>query len=472
MSALAPQPVSHSASFRDPRSSVLWVRGRILRYFDRRGTEDFRALTSSRVLNRLIKPGLVLPYVELGQAELNEVRSVVPRAECVIEHPLLPFVSYGYEWTFNMLKDGALVLLDVLEELLEAGFILKDGGSDNIQFVDGHPVFIDIGSIEPYVQGHVWAGYTQFCRTFLNPLLFQALTGLPFQPWLRGNPAGIAPEVLYRLLSWPTRLQRSALLHVTLQTWLNRLFASSADSGSPGGRRIPVSSQALIRQVRALRNTVAKLKVKKSRSPWLDYDPGNSYSAAAGKAKKELVEARLAALSPKVVYDCGCNVGDYSRCAARYAKLVVAMDFDPAVVDALYMRVRGSYPNILPLVMDMTNPSPDQGWAQREQQGLLRRGPADAVLWLALTHHLGLTYSIPLEQQVAWIVSLAHSAIVEFVPASDPMARTLVKWHTDPDVHSISYTREALEKTLRQYFSSMEVVNLPGSDRTLYMTSR
>ena len=224
------------------------MRGRVWRYLDAQATEDFQALVTSGALDRLVAQGRVIAYTKLGQTELNEVKTVVPHAGSVIEHPVLPFVSYTYEWTVHMLKDAALLLLDVLEELLEAGFVLKDGSTDNVQFVSGKPTFIDIGSIERYSEGRVWAGYTQFCRTFLNPLLFQAATGLPFQPWLRANPTGIEPEFLYRLLPWPARLRRGALAYVTLQTWLNKLFASSADAGSSGTGRTIVGRRALLRQ--------------------------------------------------------------------------------------------------------------------------------------------------------------------------------------------------------------------------------
>lgn len=471
MNAQLQRAMADPASFHDPSSGVLGIRGRVWRWFDARGREGFRALVTSGVLDRLVKQEWVIPYAELGQAEADEVKSSAPHAESIIEHPVIPFISYAYEWPFNMLKDAALLLLDVLKELLEAGFVLKDGTSSNVQFINGRPTFIDVGSIEPYVEGRVWAGYTQFCSSFLNPLLLQTATGLPFQPWLRGSPSGISPEVLYRLLSWPARLWRGAFVHVTLQTWLNRLFASAPDISSPLKRRTSVSRQALIRQVLALRHSIERLRARQSSSLWLNYDSSGSYLAEASQAKRALVESQLAALAPRVVYDCGCNVGDYSLCAARQAKLVVAMDFDPAVVDAVYLRTRGLCPNILPLVMDLTNPSPDQGWAQAEHRGLRRRGPADLVLWLALTHHLGLTYSIPPEQQIAWIADLAPSAIVEFVPASDPRAQTLLRWHADPGVH-YSYTRETMEKALGQHFLSLQTFPLPNSDRILYVASR
>jgi len=471
MSEQAPQHQADPASFRDPSSSIIWIDERVWRYFDARAAAGFEALAASGVLKHLIEKGWVIPYTELGQAELNWVKSIIPHAESVIEHPVIPFVSYGYEWTFNMLKDAALLLLNVLEGLLEAGFVLKDGGSGNVQFIDGKPTFIDTGSIEPYGEGQVWAGYTQFCHTFLNPLLLQAAIGIPFQPWLRGSPAGIAPDVLYRLLSWPARFRRGAFVHVTLQTWLNKFFASAKGTGLSRMGKTPLNRRALIRQTRSLRKTIERLRTKKTRSQWVTYDSAESYSTEAGKAKMAFVEAKLASLAPGVVFDCGCNIGKYSFGAARYARLVVAMDFDPEAVDVLYLRSRGKYPNILPLVIDITNPSPDQGWAQAEHRGLQKRGPADLVLWLALTHHLGLSFSIPLEQQVAWMAGLAHNAIIEFVPASDPRAQTLVKWHVDPEVH-YRYTRQILEEALRQYFTSFESLSLPNSERILYLASR
>lgn len=471
MSEQVPQHQADPASFRDPDSSIIWVEGRVWRYFDAGAAAGFKALIDSGVLDRMVKEGRVIPYSELGKVELDRVKSIVPHADYAIEHPVIPFVSYGYEWSFNMLKDAALLLLDVLAGLLEAGFVLKDGSSHNVQFINGRPTFIDLGSIEAYTEGRVWAGYTQFCQTFLNPLLLQAATRVPFQPWLRGSPVGIEPEVLYRLLSGTARFRRGAFFHVTLQTWLNKLFASDSGTSLPGTKKNLINRRSLIRQANSLRKTIGRLKIRLPRSLWVDYDPSGSYPDKARQAKMDFIQTQLARLGPKVIYDCGCNTGEYSFCAAGYAHLVVAMDFDPEAVDALYRHSRGKYPNVLPLVMDMTNPSPNQGWAQTEHRGLQQRGTADLVLWLALTHHLALSFSIPLEQQVAWMASLSPRAIIEFVPASDPRAGTLVKWRPDATSYR-RYNQETLEKALRQHFTRIKPIALPNSERVLYLASR
>jgi hypothetical protein len=157
--------------------------------------------------------------------------------------------------------------------------------------------------------------------------------------------------------------------------------------------------------------------------------------------------------------------------AARHAELVVALDADPVVINKLYVRARAVHANVLPLVVEITNPSPDQGWAQVERYGLERRGPADMVLWLALLHHVTLIGGVPPDRQIAWIAKTANRAIIEFIPRTDPMARALSRWRPD-DWEESRYSREAVEKALRKNFSSVEIADLPASGRILYAASK
>jgi ribosomal protein L11 methylase PrmA len=469
--------VAHSSvylepgSFRDPTGGVLRKGQRVWRYFDSAAAAEFKRLAASGVLERLAAAGKILSYSELGDSELAETKTVVPRAAHVIEQPLLPFISYAYEWPFEMLKDAALLHLDVLEELLKFGFILKDGSTDNIQFAGTRPLFIDLGSIEPYTEGNVWAGYNQFCRMFLNPLLLEAGADVPFQKWLRSAPQGILAEEVYRILSWPARFHRSTFVNVTLQAWLNNLFDSRSDIAVRDEKRFPVNQRSLIRQVQSLRRIIDRLKGSERRSFWSDYDPSESYSSGACQSKTMFVESQLSFRSPRMVWDCGCNTGDYSLLAARHADVVVALDADPVVINKLYVRARAIHANVLPLVVEMTNPSPDQGWGQVERYGLERRGPADMVLWLALLHHVALTGGIPPDRQIAWIARTANRAIIEFIPRTDPKARALSQWRPTNREESC-YSREVIEEALQKHFTSVELADLPGSERILYSASK
>ena len=132
----------------------------------------------------------------------------------------------------------------------------------------------------------------------------------------------------------------------------------------PDEKRFPVNQRSLIRQVESLRRIIDRLKASGRRSFWSDYDPSESYSSAASQSKTMFVESQLSFRSPRMVWDCGCNTGEYSLLAARHAELVVALDADPLVMNKLYVRARAVQANVLPLVVEMTNSSPDQGWGK------------------------------------------------------------------------------------------------------------
>lgn len=88
------------------------------------------------------------------------------RGRCAgfVEHERIPVLYFPYEWTFGMLRDAALLQLELVEAAIREDMTLKDGG----------PVFIDIPSFEMLPVGAPWAGYRQFCELFLFPLMLQA----------------------------------------------------------------------------------------------------------------------------------------------------------------------------------------------------------------------------------------------------------------------------------------------------------
>ncbi|MBI4308394.1 MAG: class I SAM-dependent methyltransferase [Chloroflexi bacterium] len=460
-----PEGVSFdSGSFKDPHGGVFFQGARVFRYLTPEGAASFQALAASGLLEKLSQKGSVIGAREVPPEEAAGLLQAVPGADLVVEHPRLPFISYCYEWPFKMLKAAALLHLEVLAAALERGYILKDATPYNIQFLGPRPVLVDVASFEPYREGDPWNAYSQFCRLFLNPLLLQALTGVRFQGWLRGSLDGIAPAELSRLLPWRHKLRPSVFLHVVLQTWLDRR-AASADAADPGLMRRKISRKRVTRLVERVRSAVEGLRSGPSASPWARYDDENTYSEEARACKDAFVERTLAAQKPGVVWDLGCNTGRYSFIAARHAEHVVAMDSDPDAVDRLYLRARGGAPNVLPLVIDLLDPSPDHGWAQAERRGLSQRGPADLALCLALVHHLAIAGNVPLRHVVAWLARVARSGIIEFVPKEDPGAQSLLRWRRD--VYP-AYTQAAFEAALEERFQIIDQRALPGSGRVLY----
>jgi SAM-dependent methyltransferase len=458
------QPLQREASsFRDPSSGVVWAGRRVLRYLDADAAKTFGALEAAGVLDDLVRRGAVVGWQTVSPDEARAVSALAPRAALVVEHPTLPFLSYPYEWPFEMLRAAALLTLDIQATALAAGFTLRDASPYNVQFLGTRPIFIDLGSFDHYREGTPWAAYTQFCRLFLYPLLVDALRGVPYQGLLRSSVDGLEAVQVGRLLRPRDKLRPSVFRDVVLQGWLERWSGTLA--GREDVARAGLPKRVLRRLVDRLRTTVAGLRSGIAASHWSDYDETASYTAETRALKERVVESAVGAGQPPLVWDLGCNTGRFSVVAARGAGTVVAIDGDAAVVNTVAAAVRNGPENLLPLVVDVLDPSPDQGWAGRERRALVRRGRPDLVLCLGLLHHLVVHGQIPLRDVVTWLAGLTPEVLVEFVPPDDPGFRKLVRWRMS--AHH-DYSAAALEAALGEHFTSISRTALGPSGRVLY----
>ncbi len=456
------------ASFKDPDARIFHQGEKVYRVFTSAGEIRYRSFLESGLSDNLTSKGYLIQALPLDEPAWEKLGQ--DQTTLVVEHPRIPFLSYAYEWSFEMLRSAGLLQLDLMLEGLEKNFILKDATPYNVQFIGPNPVQIDVTSFEPWREGTAWVAYSQFCRMFLNPLLLTSQLGVPFQPWMRGSMDGIAPEDLSRLLPWYRKVSRGAFLDVTVQAWLNRRFGKSSESESKTARETRISKEQIAAGVRRLRRTLQNLRGPKMPSAWIEYEGEKTYTAEGEQFKDEFVDRWIAKISPGTVWDMGCNTGRYSEIASRHSDYVIAMDNDPAVIDDLYLRLRrDTNRKIHPLVMDILNPSPSQGWNERERPGLTKRKNPDFILGLALVHHLAISGNLPLSRFVDWLGETTRNAIVEFVPKTDPMVIQLLRWREDV---FDAYTREEFEGELRKRFQILETAGVPGSDRTVYMVTR
>ena len=462
-----PRSAREGGSFRDPGSGVVLAGSRVLRYFDDAAARTFRALTAAGVLDELFRRGAVVGWQAVPAADVRDVADVAPDAALVIEHPRLPFVSYPYEWPFAMLRAAALLTLEIQTTALAAGFTLKDASPYNVQFVGTRPVFIDLGSFERYQDGAPWSAYTQFCRLFLYPLLLDARRGVPYHGVLRSSLDGLDAEGLSRLLRPRDKLRASVFRDVVLQGWLERWAGTLTEGAALGATGI--ARRALLRLIDRLRDAVTRLSSGVVASHWSLYEERAQDPAETRALKARVVEAVAAERSRALVWDLGCNTGRFSRLAARGAAHLVALDADAAVVNTLALAAGEGHPNVLPLVVDVLNPSPDQGWAGVERSALVRRGRPDLVLCLGLLHHLVVRGGVPLRDVVDWLAGLAPEVLIEFVPPEDPGFQRLVRWRTD---RHHAYGAEVLQAALDDRFGSVRRTPLPPSGRVLYLAAK
>ena len=442
----------------------------VYRVLSERGAEDWRALAASPLRERLERSGALVATEEIDGTGPEGLATALldGGTAAVLRHERIPFVSYPYEWTFGMLRDAALLQLDLELEALSAGLTLKDATPYNVQFRGSRPVFIDVGSFEPLRSGEPWSGYRQFCMLYLYPLLLQAHRGVDFQPLLRGSIDGITPAQAARMFSLRDRLRRGVFAHVALHA---RFEARSARR--EGGevkeelRRANFKTELVEANVRRMRKLVERLAWKAGDTAWTGYREQNTYSGEDAERKAAFVRAALAAAPRRLVWDIGCNDGAYSRIAAESAESVVAFDLDHATVEALYRSLLGEgEAKILPLVANLADPSPGLGWRGLERRPLEHRGVPDAVLALALVHHVSITANVPIAEFLDWLLSLGATAVIEFPKREDPMVRKLLSGKREGS--NSDYEIGNFERLLAERFSVDRREPLPSGTRVLY----
>ncbi len=460
------RPTADPGSFRDPDNRIFTADGQVFRVFNRRGAADISGLIHSDTFEGLVDQGMVVSTQVLEPADIPGSIASMPEQALVVRHERIPFISYPYEWSFEMLKDAGALTLDLALRLLDHDYILKDATPYNVQFTGHRPVFIDVGSFEPYEEGPPWDGYNQFCRLFLNPLLYERYVGRNFQHLLRSSPDGVDPGELRAMLPLRSKWTKTVFTNVVLQDSLSKRFEASAKASSAVSGHV-IKRDAIRRMIRGLRSSAAKQRSKVRRSAWSDYESDNTYDQRSEEAKREFVESALKRAQPGVVWDLGSNTGAYSLISARHAGYVVAFDRDPQVVDAFYSRLRDDPQrpsNVLPLVMDLVNPSPGQGWGHTERKSLADRGNADFFLALALMHHMVISGEVPINSVLEWLASVAPAGVIEFVPRDDPMAQRLLLRRSRS--HG-EYSADGFESALGRYFTVGERAELPNG-RILY----
>ncbi len=450
------------ASFRDPSGFVFRKNGVLLRQVNRPYLESLKRLTDSGLYGELTEAGLLIPHTEVGIENAFSDEAVA-----VLKPERISTISYPYEWCFSQLKDAALTTLRIQSIAMKHGMSLKDASAYNIQFHHGGPVFIDTLSFEPYDESSPWKPYRQFCQHFLAPLVLMSFVDIRLSRLAASYIDGIPLDLASSLSSSHTRFKPGIGMHLHLHA---RMQAKNADAGTKKETRGGFGKNALLGLIDSLQSTIEGLKWKPEGTEWADYYSDTNYSDAAMIAKHKLVAEYLGAVSPapNIVWDLGANNGEFSAVSTSMGFQTVAWDIDPAAVEKNYLQRRADK-LMLPLVQDLTNPSPSIGWALRERDSLIERGPANAMLVLALIHHLAIGNNVPLLEIASFLARAGEWLVIEFVPKDDSQVQRLLASREDvfPD-----YTQEQFEASFQGRFTVIKKDSVPGTVRTLYLMKR
>jgi ribosomal protein L11 methylase PrmA len=449
--------LADGASFRDPDGFVFRREGVVYRAVQQSYADDYTALMESGLYAALTRDRRLVPHDEQAPSD---------GAWKILRPEQIHFVSHPYEWCFSQLKDAALLTLRIQQEAIAHGMSLKDASAYNVQFQDGRPIFIDTLSFERLPENQPWVAYRQFCQHFLAPLALMTRTDVRLSQLLRIHLDGVPLDLASRLLPFSTKLQPSLALHVHAHAKSQQAHGDDAAAPTKSGS---FSKRTLSTWIEGLLGTVEDLDWRPGGTEWHDYYEKNHNYGAEGLAAKEQALAELIG-SPQTVWDLGANTGRFSRVAARAGARVVSWDIDPACVEANYREtVRAKETAILPLLQDLTNPSPSLGWANDERKSLASRGPVDLVMALGLIHHLAISNNVPLEQVARYFASLAPALVLEWVPKEDSQVERLLRTRKDVFPH---YDRAGFERAFGTVYAIARAIEIPGTRRTLYRLER
>lgn len=458
------------ASFRDPAGHVYALDNRIVRAVLQPGVQDLDYVLSTGILETLAQAGMVLPFKQVCEeipapADLGDVK-------LWLETPRIPFVSFPYEWTFSALKAAALLHLDVHIAALEEGVTLSDASAYNIQFSGARPVFIDHLSFRRYREGEFWFGHRQFCEQFLVPLLLRSLFGIPHNSWYRGNLEGIPVDAFSRMLRLRDIFNWDIFTHILVQSWFQR---TNADGSTPlelmKMPSVSLPRSRYRRMLDKLRHWIARLcPADTAKTVWQDYETTHSYKSDEMVRKKSFVGQFIRNRQPRQLWDLGCNTGEFGTLALQEgAAYVVGFDVDHGALETCFTRASQKALALQTIFADLGNPSPNQGWRERERPGLQERKSADALIALALVHHLAIGKNIPLGQILEWLVRLAPAGVIEFIPKADPMVQRLLSLRGDifPD-----YSMDHFSLELAKEAGIVKTLALSSNGRTLFWYER
>jgi hypothetical protein len=448
-----------SSSFRDPDGFIFSYNGKLYRCINFSYQQNYEHLIQSGLYDKLVENELLIPHKEV---QIPNIETTINYYK-ILEPEVIPFISYPYEWSFNQLKDAALVTLQIQKMALKYGMCLKDASAYNIQFRNGKPILIDILSFEKYQEGKPWVAYKQFCEHFLAPLALMVYKDIRLNQLLKIYIDGIPLNLATKLLPFRSWLRFPLLLHIHLHARSQKYLLNKNINVD----KRTFSKKSLLSLIDSLESAISKLKWEPEKTEWSEYYKDTNYSQEAMFHKKKLVDDYIEEVKPNIVWDLGANIGIFSRIASNKGIYTVSFDSDPSVVEKSYLQVKNyKERNILPLCVDLTNPSPSIGWSNKERLSLIERGPCDLALMLGLIHHIAISNNVPLIQIADFLSQICRYLIIEFVPKDDSQVQRLLRFRKDI-FHD--YDEKNFEIAFLNYFSILKREKIVDSKRTIYL---
>jgi len=449
----------HPSSYRDPSGFIFYKNGILYRQVNQVFKKDFDQFVNNGLYQHLAENKLLIPH-----KRLEENLTGSPHWYTTLQPELLPFISYPYEWCFDMLKQAALLNLQTAKEAMNFGLMLRDASAYNIQMYKGRMVLIDSLSFELYDETKPWIAYRQFCEHFYAPLALMHYLKQPLQNLFVAYPDGISLNIVSAALPFKSKLNLHSYLHLHLQ----KTIGKKQDVENKKSR--PFSKQRMKNLLQSLQEGIQSFTLRRSATQWSGYYDEANLRGDYVDLKKHIINDWLNKLNFNTVFDAGANEGEFSELVAAKSAYIISTDLDHGAISKLYLKVQQkNISNIYPLIIDLANPSPAIGVNNKERMSFLARCKVDVTLALALIHHLALTNNIPFDNIAEMFSSITRYLLVEFVPENDEKVK-LMTLHKKNVL--ASYSLEYFLSGFKRYFSLLDTKEIGDSGRTLFLMEK
>jgi hypothetical protein len=450
----------NTSSFRDPSGFVFIEDDKVKRVINPVYFDQYKALTDGGFYKTLFDKKYLIPHQEVSKMD----------SEITIEASKIPFINYPYEWSFLQYKHAALLTLKIQKLCLENNFILKDASAFNITFHEGKPIFIDTLSFDFYHENNPWFAYKQFIMHFLGPLVLTKYFGQDHLKTLSQNLEGISLQKLSQLLPFKSYFSPTILTNIHLLAKYDKKYESDKKTVNNN-----LSKASQIKLLDGLYDFISNLSVNE-KTEWDHYYNQINYDDVAYQCKKKVVKDWFLSIKGESLIDIGGNDGTFSRELKDVAKLIIVADVDPNAVEQNYKQaLKLKEKMILPIVVDVLNPSANYGFNNEERFSLIDRvkeSNLDGCLALAVIHHITLSGNIPFSLSAQFFSKMAPNLLIEFPTRSDSWVQFLLDSKREFKNHFDFYNEENFEKEYSVYFEIVNKKKIISSERILYSLKR
>tara|TARA_B100000029_G_scaffold431868_1_gene443680 strand:+ start:414 stop:1799 length:1386 start_codon:yes stop_codon:yes gene_type:complete len=449
-----------NSSFRDTSGFLFYHENEIYRIINSSYKEQYEKLMNSNLYQKLEEKNLIISHSEVENLNFDYDYYKIIKPEKI------PFISYPYEWSFSQLKNAALLTLRIQKAAMKYGMTLKDASAFNVQFVNGHPIFIDTLSFEIYEDGQIWKPYKQFCQHFLAPLALISKKDIRLNLLSKTFIDGIPIDLAAKLLPKTTFGNFGLMAHIHAHAKSQKHY----EDKDAKIKQKTLSKRSFEGLIENLKSSIEKMTWNEDNTEWGDYYSDTNYSEKSFEEKKQFISLAIDEIKPKLVWDMGANTGIFSRLASNKGINTISFDIDPLAVEKNYLSsLNNSEKNILPLILDLTNPTSSIGWKNNERMSMMERGPADMVFALALVHHLAISNNVPLKKIAEFFSQISNFLIIEFIPKSDSQVKRLLL--TREDIFE-NYDEKNFETEFIKFFKIINSKKISDSERTIYIMEK